>query len=590
MQAQHDVKEVLKRISDLIGGSFVISEGRIVFFDNSSKERFEPVATVKELEQLLGDTHHDNFKNQIGFHDGQSFEVPILVRGISGPDPEPYSESAYFSTTDSREGITYKVGVPSSEYLIHVIMFHRDLERIRFVLTPETHWEVVTNASCEECGGEKLSFSVFRLLNGQRRFFTLRIELTGSAEPNLLTSSLPESEFEALAASLIFQLSYNTREAIFVPTSFDVLISECTSRHDSEYVDRAEIQPPRKIYIKELVYLYQTFLASNNPAAQFLALYQILEYFFESVVERHSISALRQHITAAGFSHRRDHDIAKIVEIVNEYRKYSPGSGQVAARELEGLKLTIKDYLDFDALLRNLKASPLNLLDYLKSESVPFVQADLRLDLEKLAPERRIAKLADRIYRTRNAVVHSKSGRGDRFTPFKDDSYLAKEIMLVKAIAEQVIERNSTVLNLVFLSRPWFPGSAKGSAAHGPLLVPPTPPAAPQRHGEARPPEKPPVPLRSHRRAARGLVGTMARAGRGSTVASSDRRSYRPRGRHRRVRVGRGRSRRVVRSTRGDSVTPRAMAVADGALAAKAAIPPAVVVIRGRGAWEQLSI
>ena len=52
--------------------------------------------------------------------------------------------------------------------------------------------------------------------------------------------------------------------------------------------------------------------------------------------------------------------------------------------------------------------------------------------------------LKERIYKTRNAIVHSKASventvSNNYYKPFKDDVELEKEIPLMRAIAEQII-------------------------------------------------------------------------------------------------------------------------------------------------------
>lgn len=55
-------------------------------------------------------------------------------------------------------------------------------------------------------------------------------------------------------------------------------------------------------------------------------------------------------------------------------------------------------------------------------------------------------KLSSRIYKTRNAIVHSKESERVRYTPFRDDRILVKEIPLLRFIAEQIIIESSSVV------------------------------------------------------------------------------------------------------------------------------------------------
>ncbi|MBC6129596.1 hypothetical protein HCA00_12360 [Listeria booriae] len=58
-----------------------------------------------------------------------------------------------------------------------------------------------------------------------------------------------------------------------------------------------------------------------------------------------------------------------------------------------------------------------------------------------------IDKVVDRIYTTRNSLVHNKSGKKDSsYNHNKDKQYLKMEIPLVKAIAEIIIEDSAQEL------------------------------------------------------------------------------------------------------------------------------------------------
>ena len=55
--------------------------------------------------------------------------------------------------------------------------------------------------------------------------------------------------------------------------------------------------------------------------------------------------------------------------------------------------------------------------------------------------------LAKRIYETRNALVHSKSGQNDKlYKPLKHKEVLRKELPLVQVVAEMVIVKSGEVL------------------------------------------------------------------------------------------------------------------------------------------------
>jgi hypothetical protein len=54
--------------------------------------------------------------------------------------------------------------------------------------------------------------------------------------------------------------------------------------------------------------------------------------------------------------------------------------------------------------------------------------------------------IANRIYKTRNAVMHSKANETERYIPFEHENRLLKEIPLIQSLAEEIIMRTSEIL------------------------------------------------------------------------------------------------------------------------------------------------
>jgi hypothetical protein len=85
------------------------------------------------------------------------------------------------------------------------------------------------------------------------------------------------------------------------------------------------------------------------------------------------------------------------------------------------------------------------LLGYYASNKVEFSGGDtIRFNGDQSEV---IKALARRIYKTRNALVHSKDGPKGKYTPFTDDRWLIPEIPLMRFIAEQIIIATSELLD-----------------------------------------------------------------------------------------------------------------------------------------------
>lgn len=85
---------------------------------------------------------------------------------------------------------------------------------------------------------------------------------------------------------------------------------------------------------------------------------------------------------------------------------------------------------------------------YYKSHEISFSNGDA-IDLDNYTSDKLPKKIAARIYKTRNALVHHKSNtarlkeRGI-YHPFKDEAELSNEIPLMRFVAEAIIIKTAT--------------------------------------------------------------------------------------------------------------------------------------------------
>lgn len=88
-----------------------------------------------------------------------------------------------------------------------------------------------------------------------------------------------------------------------------------------------------------------------------------------------------------------------------------------------------------------------DLVRYYCTHEISFSNGDT-IDLNDFENEKLPKKVAARIYKTRNSLVHHKSNsarvkeRGV-YHPFKDDAELSKEIILMRLIAEMIIIKSA---------------------------------------------------------------------------------------------------------------------------------------------------
>ena len=106
------------------------------------------------------------------------------------------------------------------------------------------------------------------------------------------------------------------------------------------------------------------------------------------------------------------------------------------------MRLTFEKHIDTSVLLEKVKEYDANLVEFYRSNQVPFSDGDT-VNLESGDSAQIISLLAKRIYKTRNAIVHSKDGDKVRYIPFEHDKLLVMEVPLARFIAELIILKNS---------------------------------------------------------------------------------------------------------------------------------------------------
>lgn len=111
--------------------------------------------------------------------------------------------------------------------------------------------------------------------------------------------------------------------------------------------------------------------------------------------------------------------------------------------ELESLKKVLQSYVEI-AKLKDLitEIEPVAVV-YYKDNDVPFINAEqLKIPWTDVAGVKTV--IAKRIYKTRNAIAHSKREQADKqYSPYTDTDALKKELPLIRAVAELVIINSS---------------------------------------------------------------------------------------------------------------------------------------------------
>lgn len=264
------------------------------------------------------------------------------------------------------------------------------------------------------------------------RLMTLKIRSDKRTSP---------SQFSKLTHSYLFHVGYNLDVAL-VPQR---LLEEIARRGRISRMRRSrteDLDPPRRLYTEDLVQHYLLAVSTDNPVIEYLSYYHVLEHFFESVFNDDLIESVRSSITDPGFSYKRKKDIGLLINSIK--RALQIRSETITFSEVEALRLCLAKFVDLTELKQKLNAYDETLVEFYQGNKVDF-SSGVEVDLESADVEQVYKSLTKRIYSTRNALVHSKDGEKSKYTPFKDDRSLVKEVPLMRFISEMVILAESTV-------------------------------------------------------------------------------------------------------------------------------------------------
>lgn len=201
---------------------------------------------------------------------------------------------------------------------------------------------------------------------------------------------------------------------------------------------------PKKTYNQELIAYYNEAISSTALSHKYLSFYHILEYFYENIFMEDQISIARKIITDVGFSHKRKKDIVKLINNIQS----KAIDNDIAINEKVALSLLIQKHIPQVQLKERLiERYGLDFLEVLKRK-VNFSNGN-DITFSNAEPNQYINSLTGRIYKTRNAIVHSKESftddkKNNKYHPIKDDNELLSEIALIQVIAEIVINDYAT--------------------------------------------------------------------------------------------------------------------------------------------------
>lgn len=381
-----------------------------------------PRATVEEVVNALDAL---DVYEETALVSSKTYEV--AVREESGAPLRRLREDK-IEVCNQDAGLSYELSPASDAYLVWMLGQMKDRldprdSRPGMIYRPSLDRQIQ-----DEGGMTPLEF----IKQTSFRWLTLKISSEKSTPSNL---------FARYTHAFLFQIAYNL-DISLVPQR---LIEEMVRSGRINRMRRSrteDIDPPRRVYNEDLVQHYLLAVSTENPVIEYLSYYHVLEYFFEMVFNDDLINTVRDSLTSPSFSYKRKADIGKLINSIK--RSLQIRSETITFSEVEALKLCIERFVSMPDLVEKLNAYDEALLDFYKSNKVEFSSGP-EVDLQ-LPDSAAVSKtLAKRIYQTRNSLVHSKEGERSKYTPFKDDRALVKEVPLLRFISEMVIVNDSAV-------------------------------------------------------------------------------------------------------------------------------------------------
>ena len=262
-----------------------------------------------------------------------------------------------------------------------------------------------------------------------RRYSSLIIESEGK---------IALSKAQSYMYAYVYTYIYNRQTSIYPCFEIDSLFPQRMI-----FRRNASFDYPKKIYNQELVSYYNEAISSSILSHKYLSFYHILEYFYETIFMEDQISKAKEILTDVGFSYKRTKDIAKLIKNIQS----KAVDKDVAINEKAALSLLIQKHIKQEQLKERLvERYEQDFLEELKRK-VEFSDGNIIIFSDE-DEKQFIDSLTNRIYKTRNAIVHSKESftdgkRNNKYQPIKDDKELFTEIELIQVVAETIINEDA---------------------------------------------------------------------------------------------------------------------------------------------------
>lgn len=292
-------------------------------------------------------------------------------------------------------------------------------------------------------GGASIEFAILSFAKDRmprfefaRRRPTIRIENIDINQHDKAKNIL-----EKVGNSVLFKLDLSTNVGFKLTEDRDIRRGYFKRKKEQVDLDKSF---PNYEYDNEPMSLYwYAKSAIDMPLLQFLALYQILEFYFPIFSNKNAHSTIKNIIKDPRFNPNKDSDITKIVSTLN-LNKNQLGFGS----ELEQLKSTIQDCVTTEEIRDYINADT-EMLEFFKGKKAKGLASKI-LNLESKSSDL-INEVSERIYEIRCRVVHTKSSdkNYDLLVPSSPElKNLIYDISILEMIVKKVLIATSRLMKI----------------------------------------------------------------------------------------------------------------------------------------------
>ncbi|MFF0062654.1 hypothetical protein ACFYRC_14035 [Streptomyces sp. NPDC005279] len=275
------------------------------------------------------------------------------------------------------------------------------------------------------------------LPHGLGRFTTIRISGISTTRHDEALEIL-----NRISGAVFFELDLQYGVAPRLAPSWTSERARMGSRLQQEKAQEAPRNPQNQYPEKPLSLYWYGRSSAGIPLLEYLAYYQVLEYFFPSFSHRDTLEKLRNELLDPRFRPDEDRNLVRIINLAS-------GRGKGFGSEREQLRSTIGGCVT-EGHIRDFIESSDTLSEHFSGKQK--IKDVAHLNIEDMKNDL-LTSLANRVYDIRCRIVHAKEDGGksavDLLLPSsKEAEALGPDIELIKFLAQKVLIAGASRLRL----------------------------------------------------------------------------------------------------------------------------------------------